>query len=32
MKKIIWIDSNGYLRFLSNDSDLNSRMFVWSGK
>ena len=29
---IIWIDSNGYLRFLSNDSDLNSRMFVWSGK
>lgn len=28
---IIWIDSNGYLRFLSNDSDLNSRMFVWGG-
>lgn len=29
---IIWIDSNGYLRFLSNDSDLNSRMFVWCGR
>ena len=28
---IIWIDSNGYLRFLCSDSALNGCQFVWSG-
>ena len=28
---IIWIDSNGYLRFLCSDSSLSGCQFVWSG-
>lgn len=29
---IVWLDSSGYLRFLSNDNDLNGCRFVWSGR
>lgn len=28
---IIWIDSNGYLRFLCSDNSLNGCQFAWSG-
>lgn len=28
---IIWIDGNGYLRFLCSDSSLSGCRFVWSG-